>query len=138
MAELKTRPTDARVADYLNGLEDDAQRDDAWILVDMMRGATSVEPRMWGPGIVGFGSYTYPQRGGEAEWFVVGFAPRKRELTLYLTNGVGGAADDLARLGKCRTGKACLYIKRLSDVDLVVLGEMIQRSVDALSAQRTS
>jgi hypothetical protein len=93
---------------------------------------------MWGPAIVGFGVYHYRYESGrEGDWMVTGFSPRKNDLTLYLMPGLEDQAERLARLGRHKTGKSCLYLKKLADVDLEVLGEMIAWSVQAMAPQRT-
>lgn len=129
MAENKTRPTDADVMVFLDGIADEQRRRDCLTVVELMRGATGAEPRMWGANIVGFGDQRYRYASGrEGDWFLVGFSPRKQNLTLYLTYGFEQHADLLARLGKHSVGKACLYVKRLSDLDLAALRELIARS----------
>lgn len=129
MAELKTRPTDQSVAAFLDAIPDAGRRQDALAVRDMMREVTGAEPRMWGDSIVGFGDYHYKYASGrEGDWFRVGFSPRKQNLTLYLTYGYEQHADVLARLGKYKTGKACLYINRLRDVDMAALRELVERA----------
>jgi hypothetical protein len=130
MADLKTTRTGASVEAFIQGIADDDRQEDCVELVDLMRRATGLEPEMWGPSIVGFGSYHYTYASGrEGDWFLVGFAPRKRDLTLYVTSGFDRYEDVLARLGRYRTGRACLYIKRLADVDVAVLEELVSASV---------
>ena len=130
MGEPKTKPTGADVAAYLNGVADERKRQDCFVLVDLMREITGSEPSMWGDSIVGFGGYqqTY-STGKEYEWPVIGFSPRKQSLTLYIMSGFEQYDELLGRLGKHTTSKACLYIKRLSDVDMSVLRELIELSV---------
>jgi hypothetical protein len=131
MAELKTRVNDASVADFLNGVGDDQKRADCFELVDLMKDVTGEEPKMWGPSIVGFGSYHYRYDSGrEGDWMQVGFSPRKQALTLYIMSGFSRYEELLKRLGKHKTGKACLYVKRLSDVDRDVLRDLIAQSVE--------
>ena len=131
MAELKTKPTDESVEVYLNSIEKDTQRKDSFAILNMMRDVTKTEPVMWGSSIIGFGIYKYRYASGrEAEWMKIGFAPRKRNLTLYIMDGFDQYDSLLSKLGKFRTGKACLYINKLEDVDLDVLREMVERSVD--------
>lgn len=131
MAELKTRVNDASVVDFLNGVGDDQKRADCFELVDLMKEITGEEPKMWGPSIVGFGSYRYRYDSGrEGDWMQVGFSPRKQALTLYIMSGFSRYEDLLKRLGKHKTGKACLYVKRLSDVDRDVLRDLIAQSVE--------
>jgi hypothetical protein len=125
MAELKTKPTEGDVEAFLQTVPEPAQSD-CRELVGLMSAATGAEPVMWGASIVGFGSVHYRYASGrEGDWFQVGFSPRKRSLTLYLMNGVDGHSEQLERLGKHSTGKGCLYVKRLDDVDREVLRELI-------------
>lgn len=129
MAEMKTKPTDASVERFLGRL-DDARQQDCRALIRIMRQATKSEPRMWGPSIVGFGTYHYTYDSGrEGDWFLAGFAPRKQDLTLYIMAGFGEHGSLLRKLGKHRTGKSCLYIKRLADVDRTVLRQLVAASV---------
>ena len=111
-------------------IEDERKRADARTVAGIMRDATGDEPRMWGPGIVGFGSYHYKYASGrEGDWMLTGFSPRARNLTLYIMSGFREYEDLLARLGKHKTGKSCLYVNKLDDVDLDVLRELVERSV---------
>jgi hypothetical protein len=135
VAELKTKQTKASVQAFLRGIDDEEKRRDSQILARLMRQATGSAPRMWGPGIIGFGSTTYRYPSGrELDWFPVGFSPRKNALTLYLMGGLKPNAALLRKLGKHTTGKGCLYIKRLEDVDLGVLEQVIRESVRAAGA----
>jgi hypothetical protein len=132
MAELKTRPTDVAVRDHLAAIEDDARRGDCEALVELMTRVTGHEPVMWGPSIVGFDRYHYRYASGhEGDAAVVGFASGKRQITLYLAPGFESDAtrELLARLGKHKLGKGCLYLKRLSDVDPEALEELVRWSV---------
>ncbi|MFN2442317.1 MAG: DUF1801 domain-containing protein [Thermoanaerobaculia bacterium] len=130
MAELKTKPSEADVAAFLAGIEDDGRRGDAAEILRLMKRITGEKPKMWGESIVGFGSYHYRYESGrEGEWFLTGFSPRKRELTLYIMAGFERWDELMERLGRFRTGKSCLYIRRLEDVDSEVLGELIEASV---------
>ena len=135
MAELKTKKTEASVQAYLEAVEHSTRRADAFVVLEMMREITGVEPVLWGPSIIGFGTYTYKYASGrEGEWPVVGFAPRKRALTLYIMDGFDEYESLLARLGKVKTGKACLYINKLADVDQETLRELVRRSVEHVRA----
>ena len=126
MAELKTKSTAVSVAEFLQTIEHPERRADGEAVCAMMARITGEEPRMWGPSIIGFGSYHYRYDSGhEGTMCRLGFSPRKAELVLYLLSGADGEAEQLARLGKHRTGKSCLYIKRLSDVDTGVLETLI-------------
>jgi hypothetical protein len=127
MAELKTKKNRASVAAFLNGIEPEQRRKDCKTIARMMKEATGEKPAMWGKGIVGFGSYHHRYASGrEGDWFLTGFAPRKQDLTIYLGTGrFRQRAALLKKLGKHRTGKSCLYIKKLADIDLDVLRELI-------------
>jgi hypothetical protein len=131
MAELKTQQTEADVTAFLNGIADEQRRKDCFRVAELMQELTGAEPRMWGASIVGFGHQHYRYESGrEGDWFVVGFSPRKQNLTLYLTSGFEEHADLLARMGKHSIGKSCLYIKRLTDIDLPTLRALVTRSVE--------
>ncbi len=130
MAANKTQETDAHVAAFVANVTDPAQRADAETLIEMMASASGHPPRMWGPSIIGFGSYHYKYDSGrEGASLRIGFSPRKGQTVVYLIDGYDDRADQLARLGRHKIGKACLYIKRLSDIDQAVLGEMIAGSL---------
>ena len=136
MSELKTRPTTASVSDFL-ALQPDQRRADCEAVLAMMEAATGERAEMWGASIVGFGRYAYGNNPKKLmEWPIVGFSPRKTDLTLYLMPGFEGRAESMAKLGKHKTGKSCLYLKKLADVDAVVLQELIENSVQAMDAQR--
>lgn len=130
MSDLKTKPTDASVAKFLHGVEHEKRKQDALVVNEMMERITGEKGRMWGASIVGFGSYHYKYASGrEGDWMMTGFFPRKSALTLYIMPGYGEFDDVMARLGKHRTGKSCLYLNKLEDVDLAVLEELIVKSV---------
>ncbi|MGD8395684.1 MAG: DUF1801 domain-containing protein [Candidatus Eiseniibacteriota bacterium] len=132
MSEPKTRKTRASVTAFLDAIQDPETRRDCRTLARMMREITGARAAMWGESMVGFGSYHYRYASGrEGDWFLAGFSPRRQNLTIYIMAGFSGSARLLGRLGRHRTGKACLYVKRLADVDLDVLRELIERSVDA-------
>jgi hypothetical protein len=133
MAGNKTQPTSQSVQTFLHGVPDDGRRADALRLIDLMQTATGERPVMWGPSIVGFGSYHYRYESGrQGDSPLVGFSPRKTSLVLYIVTGFHGVEPLLAELGKHTTGKSCLYIKRLSDVDLKVLARLIKQSVQVV------
>lgn len=137
MAELKTKATTASVDDFLVSVGDDERREDCLTVAKIMKKATGAEPRTWGPSIVGFGDHRYKYESGrELDWFLTGFSPRKRELTLYIMPGFKRYDDLMAKLGKYKTGKSCLYIKRLPDVDLKVLQTLVEDSVEHMRARR--
>jgi len=130
VSQLKTRPTEVRVDSHIAGIANEEQRGDARALVALMRRVTTQEPRMWGPSIVGFGSYHYKYASGhEGDSALGGFAVRGRGLVVYIAADFEGRDLLLARLGKHRTGKVCVYIRRLADVDLRVLETLVARSV---------
>jgi hypothetical protein len=133
MAENKTKPTAVSVDAFLDRVADAQQRDDAVTLVELMRAVTGEEPKMWGPSIVGFGSYHYVYESGrEGDICQLGFSPRKGNLVVYC---MGGADDDalMKKLGKYRATKGCVYIKKLADVDLGVLRKILEANLKSLS-----
>lgn len=136
MAGNKTVETSADVAAFVASVADPAQRDDAETLMEMMSRASGEPPKMWGPSIIGFGSYHYKYESGrEGDSLRIGFSPRKGQTVVYLNDGYADRADQLARLGKHKIGKSCLYIKHLSDIDPAVLGEMIEGSLAYMAAE---
>lgn len=138
MAELKTKKNTASVETFLNNVADEQRRKDCFRLVEIMKAETKAEPAMWGTSIVGFGRYQYKYDSGrELEWFLVGFAPRKQDLTLYIMGGLERYPSLMKKLGKHKTGKSCLYIKKLEDVDLPTLKQLIKESVADLAAMKT-
>ena len=135
MAELKTKKTTARVEKFLNGVADEQRRKDCFKVLEIMKAVTRSEPAMWGSSIVGFGHrlYKYPS-GRELDWFLVGFAPRKQDLTLYIMPGLERYPSLAKKLGKHKTGKSCLYLKTLADVDVAALKQLIKQSVADIKA----
>jgi hypothetical protein len=132
MAELKTQVTKASVDKFLQGIRDEKKRADCYEILKIMKKATKAEPKLWGPSIIGFGDYRYKYASGrENDWFITGFSPRVLNLTLYMTGGFDG--EVLKKLGKYKTGKGCLYINKMEDVDTKVLSELITKSVKNLS-----
>lgn len=133
MAELKTKQTGASVSDFLNGIDDEGKRRDAKAVAKILKRVTGAPPKMWGPSMVGYGSYHYVYESGrENDWFLAGFSPRKQALTLYIMSGFEGQEALMKKLGKHTTGKSCLYIQKLDDVDPDVLEELVTRSVAAI------
>jgi len=129
MAEMKTKVNEASVEGFLNKVEDEQKRKDCFEIVKLMKQVTKEEPKMWGPAIIGFGIYHYKYESGrEGDMMQIGFSPRKQNITLYI--GLGGDTENplLKKLGKYSTGKGCLYIKKLADVDRKVLQELITNS----------
>lgn len=130
MAELKTRPTTGSVTAFLNGVADRKMRAECRAVAKMMREATGRKARMWGTSIVGFGAYDYHYASGcEGSWPIVGFSPRGKNLTLYIMPGFSKFDKLMAQLGKYKTGKSCLYIRSLDDVDQEKLKALIDGSV---------
>lgn len=138
MAELKTQKTEASVENFLNAISNEPIRKDCFEIVRMMKQATGEEPAMWGTSIVGFGNVhlTYAS-GRELDWMIVGFSPRKQNITLYLPGSLTSYATLLEKLGKHKTGVGCLYIKSLQNVDSEVLGELIHQSVQMATKSGT-
>jgi len=133
MAELKTKVNKASVSEFLNAIEDDAIRKDCKEIAKIMKEVTKENPKMWGTSIVGYGSYHYKYASGrEGDWFVTGFSPRKQNITLYIMPGFDRYKQLLKKLGRHATGKSCLYIKKLGDVDKKVLKELIKESVKVM------
>ena len=130
MSELKTKPTEVSAESHIAAITNEQQRSDAQTLVALMRRVTRQEPRMWGPSIVGFGSYHYKYASGhKGDSALTGFAVRGNDLVVYIAPDFEGRDKLLAKLGKHRTGKGCVYIRRLANVDLKVLETLVARSV---------
>ena len=139
MAENKTKPTKLSVAAFIDTLTDPARRADAKALVKLMQSAAGEKPKMWGPSIIGFGSYHYKYESGrEGDMPVIAFSPRKSATVLYGMIGFGETAALLAKLGKHTTGKGCLYIKKLTDVDHHVLEALVIKSLAAQRERRST
>ncbi|WBY06534.1 DUF1801 domain-containing protein [Sphingomonas sp. 7/4-4] len=136
MAETRTKPTQMQVADFIHAAPDTVRREDARTLLALMTRISDEEPVMWGPSIIGFGSYHYRYESGhEGDACRLGFSPRKAELVLYVLNGSPEQEAQLARLGRHRTGKACLYIRKLADVDMAALEEIIRGALASMDAR---
>lgn len=134
MSALKTKPTRVTAAEFIAAVPDPVRRADAETLCAMMERLTGEEPVMWGPSIIGFGSYRYKYDSGhEGEMCRVGFSPRKTELVLYVLGASTEQEAALARLGRHRTGKGCLYVKKLADVDMAVLEELIRAKIGRMA-----
>jgi hypothetical protein len=134
MPEAKTKPTEISVDAYLDGLDSDTRRAEGRALDALFRRVTGWQPRMWGPSIIGYGRYSYTYESGHSGVMcATGFSPRKADLVLYVLSDQAETADLLGRLGRHRRGKACLYLKRLSDADEGVLAEIITRGVQSVS-----
>ena len=137
MAENKTKPTEVSVTAYIEAITDESKRADAKALVKLMQKASGEKPKMWGPSIIGFGSYHYKYESGrEGDMPVIAFSPRKAATVLYNLTGSSASAPLLAKLGKHTTGKGCLYIEKMSDVDLKVLESMLAKALAAKRAKQ--
>jgi hypothetical protein len=130
VADIKTKPTAQSVDAFIDAIADEQKRNDSRIILAMMEKATKEKPKLWGSAIVGFGDVRYksPATGREVDWFRIGFAPRKANLSLYLMD-LTRHADALPKLGKHKTGVGCLYINKLADVDVKVLEGMVKAAV---------
>ena len=138
MAENKTKATTADARAFITGVEHDQRREDSMVILELMEKLTQCRPVMWGESIIGFGNYTYKYASGRTgDWFITGFSPRKQSLTLYLMYGFNKVQHLLDKLGKYKTGKGCLYINKLSDVDMEVLEELIMATIEAHQRNRT-
>jgi len=136
MAELKTKPTAASVEEFISNINDDSRRHDCQVILQLMQEVTGMQPKLWGNSIVGFGSYHYRYASGrEGDWFLAGFSPRKHDLTIYIMSGFERYNELLSGLGRFKTGKSCLYIKRLEDIDLDLLKQLITASVAYMKQQ---
>lgn len=137
MAELKTKATKESVTAFIDAVADETRRKDCKTVMKLMAEVTKEKPRMWGASIVGYGKYAYTYASGQSgEWPIVSFSPRKNDLTLYIMPGVDAFPDLMSKLGKYKTGKSCLYLKKLADVDLGVLRELVEQSVARMAPQR--
>ena len=131
LVEIKTKPTTVSVEDFIQAIPDEQKRKDSKVLLEMMQKATGEKPVLWSNSIIGFGNKRYksPATGREVDWLIIGFAPRKANLSLYLAVNIQEHADTLKKLGKHKTGAGCLYINKLEDVDLKVLKGLIETSL---------
>ena len=137
MAELKTRKSDADVGAFLDRIENDERREDCRAVVELLADVTGEPPVMWGASIVGFGSYHYKYASGrEGDWMATGVSPRKQSLTVYIMTGFPRHEALMKKLGRYTTGKSCLYIRKLADVDMAVLRELVRESVEQVSKGR--
>jgi hypothetical protein len=133
MAEQKTKPTKASVKEFLNQIPDKERRDDCFTVAKIMEEITGDKPKMWGPSIVGFGTYSYKYASGrEGDWPIAAFSPRKKDLTLYMMVGFEKQSELMQQLGKHSAAKSCLYIKRLSDIHIPTLKKLIKWSIKEL------
>ena len=138
MAELKTKKNNTSIDEFLKSVEHDTRREDSFEILNMMRDITGDQGSMWGDSIVGFGDFSYNNTTKkESKWFKTGFSPRKQSLTLYIMDSFDSYDEILSRLGKCKTGKSCLYINKLADVNPNVLRELITASVANMAFQES-
>ena len=130
LAVIKTKPTASSVEDFINSIADEQKRKDSFVVLTMMEKAMKQKPKMWGSSMIGFGDKRYksPTSGREVDWFIIGFSPRKANLSLHLVD-LPRHADALTKLGKFKTGSGCLYINKLEDVDLKILEKMIMAAI---------
>lgn len=135
LVTIKTQETSASVDSFIEKISDATKRSDCYAIIEMMKKATKAEPKMWGSAIIGFGNMRYvsPKTGREVDWLIIGFSPRKANLSLYVKIHAGKNPELVKKLGKCKTGGGCLYINKLSDVDTRVLQEIINASVKTTS-----
>ena len=130
MSDQKTKPNNQSVEEFINAIENETKRDDSWTLIEIMQELTEEEPKMWGDSIIGFGTYHYVYESGrKGDWMLAGFSPRKQNISIYITGGFEDQQENLHKIGKAKNSVGCLYVKKLSDIDLEVLKEMIQQSV---------
>ena len=132
LVEIKTKPTIANVSDFINSIQDEQKRKDSFLLMEMMQEVTGEEPVLWSNSIIGFGNKRYKSErtGREVDWLLIGFSPRKANLSLHLTTDLNKHAAALEKLGKHKTGVGCLYINKLEDIDLTILRSITQASLE--------
>jgi len=133
MADLKTKVTEQSVETFLDKVPDEKVRNDCHVLIKLMKKVTGSPPKMWGPAIIGFGKYHYKYDSGhEGDMCIIGFSPRKQNISLYILAPIPGKDDLLKKLGKHKAGKGCLYVKKLEDIDLGILESLIRGTIDFL------
>lgn len=130
MAKNKTQPTEQSVKSFIDSLDDQQKIADSYSLIELMKEVTGCEPKMWGPSIIGFDQYHYNYESGrEGDWLKTGFSPRKREFSIYIMSGFAKHDQLMKKLGNHRTGKSCLYVKKLEDINMDVLRDLVQESI---------
>ena len=136
LVTIKTQETSASVDSFIEKLSDVTKKSDCYAIIEMMKKATKAEPKMWGSAIIGFGNMRYvsPKTGREVDWLIIGFSPRKANLSLYVKIHADKNPELIKKLGKCKTGGGCLYINKLSDIDAGILQEIINESVKTKSS----
>jgi hypothetical protein len=134
MAQAKTKPTGRSVVDFINAVDDLQKRADSFMLIEILQEITGHSPQMWGPSIIGFGSYHYKYASGhDGDWALIGFSPRSGAISLYIYTECADSAELLPKLGKFKMGKACIYIKKLSDIDISVMKQIASNTIDHLT-----
>ena len=130
MAEVKTKKNEASVEEFINSIADEQKRTDGFAILEMMKETSKLEPKMWGSSIIGFGEVHYKYESGhEGDICMIGFSPRKQNFALYLMTGLASYEEEFKKLGKYKTGKGCLYINKLTDVDSSVLKKVLKKAV---------
>ncbi|MDA3845139.1 MAG: DUF1801 domain-containing protein [Vallitaleaceae bacterium] len=138
MAELKTTENNGNVLEFISSIERDVRRKDSLTMLELMTSLTGKEPKVWGSSIIGFGSYHYKYESGrEGDWFMCGFSPRAQALTIYIMKGFGQYESYMEKLGKYKTGKSCLYVNNLLDIDMTVLSSLIKQSIEDIEKNAT-
>jgi hypothetical protein len=131
LAKIKTQQTTSSVEDFINKVDDEQQRKDSFIILDIMKKVSGEEPKMWGASLIGFGNKRYksPNTDREVDWFLIGFSPRKANISLHLVFDINKHTDALKKFGKHKTGSGCLYVNKLDDVDLKILEALIKEAL---------
>lgn len=131
LAQIKTQQNSASVEDFINKVKDEQQRKDSFVILEIMKKVSGEEPKMWGASLIGFGNKRYksPNTGREVDWFLIGFSPRKANLSLHLVFDINKHSDTLKKLGKYKTGAGCLYINKLDDIDVNILEKLIKAAI---------
>lgn len=139
MSDLKTQKNDGDIFKFLENVDNQQRKEDSFKILSLMTKIVGEEPKMWGTSIIGYGSYHYKYESGrEGDWFLTGFSPRKQNLTLYIMAGFDEYDDLMSKLGKHKTGKSCLYINKLSDIDMDVLEQLVTKSVAHMTETTSS
>ncbi len=131
LAKIKTQETTSSVEDFINKVKDEQQRKDSFVILEIMKRVSGKEPKMWGASLIGFGNKRYksPNTGREVDWFLIGYSPRKANVSLHLVFDINKQADTLKKLGKYKTGAGCLYINKLDDIDIKILEKLIKEAL---------
>jgi len=131
LVKIKTQQTSSSVEDFINNVKDEQQRKDSFVILEIMKKISGEKPKMWGTSLIGFGNKIYksPRTGREVDWFLIGYSPRKANLSLHLVFDIKKQSDSLKKLGKYKTGAGCLYINKLDDIDIKILEKLIKESL---------